>query len=158
MLRHQFKFHFLSILLFSFIFSGCSWQEYFVVSNESASEITLEYEIENPETGFAIFENKPSVYKLNVSNKIDWNEMLTISDGNRMPHIIQIVVPPKSAIVFGNLSNDHYKKHDQYFINGRVFNLKKMKITTNNKIIEIGAENFDNYFKKKDGNIVFSLK
>lgn len=150
-----------SLLFFTsvlFLFSGCSWQEYFVVSNESTSDITLEYEIESFENGFPIFESRPSVYRLDASGTINWNEKVTVADGNMLPQIIQIVLPPKSAIIIGNLSNDQYEKHDQYFINGRKFNLKNMKIVAKNKIIEISPENFDNYFKKKNGFIIFKTK
>ncbi|OFY87272.1 MAG: hypothetical protein A3F72_17395 [Bacteroidetes bacterium RIFCSPLOWO2_12_FULL_35_15] len=151
----------ISLLFFAsvlFLFSGCSWQEYFVVSNESTSDITLEYEIESPENGFPIFESHPSVYQLDASGTINWNEKLAVADGNMLPQIIQLVLPPKSAIIIGNLSNDHYEKQDQYFINGRKFNLKNMKIVTKNKIIEISPENFDTYFKKKNGFIIFKTK
>lgn len=152
------KFRFLFFVFILFLFSGCSWQEYFVVSNESNSEIILEYEIESPENGFPIFESHPSVYRLDASGTINWNEKVTVADGNMLPQIIQIVLPPKSAIIIGNLSNDQYEKHDQYFINGRKFNFKKMKIIAKNRTIEISPENFDNYFKKKNGFVILKMK
>ena len=151
------KIRLLLFLFIPFLFSGCSWLEYFVITNESTSEINLEYEIENPANGFAIFESHPSVYQLDVSNNINWNEKLSASDGSMMPLFVKTTLPPKSGIVIGSLSNDHYKKHNQYFINDRKFNLKNIKIITKNKIIEISLENFDTYFKKKDGYIIFRM-
>jgi hypothetical protein len=144
-----------SILL---LFSGCSWQEYFVITNETTSEIIIDYEIEIPGKGFAIFGDKPSGYRLNASNNIDWDKMLLLIDGNMDPQFIQIVLPPGSAIIIGTLPNDHYEKQGQYYINGRNFDLKYLKIASKNKVVEISPEKFDSYFKKKDGCIVFRMK
>jgi len=55
-------------------------------------------------------------------------------------------IPPHTAVEIGQLQNDTYEKHDQYFINGRVFNLEK--ITISQKKIDIVPSAFDNYFKK----------
>ena len=141
-----------------FLFSGCSWVESFIITNETTSDITVEYEIENPSNGFAIFDNFPSTYQLNKSNNIDWEKPLFIIDNDTTKLVFKFVLPPKSAIIIGKLYNDTYKKYNQYFINGRKFNLKKLNVINNLNIPEITPQNFDNYFKKNDGCITFKIK
>jgi hypothetical protein len=53
------------------------------------------------------------------------------------------------AVPVEHLSNDTYKKHDQYFINGRSFNLKKLSIKKGTTTLQITPENFYDYFVKK---------
>jgi hypothetical protein len=149
---------FCSTILLAFIFSGCSWQEYFVISNETNSEVTVEYKIEDPATGFAIFETKPSVYTLNSSADIDWNKELSVIDKDTALLSIHITLPAKSTLVFGHLSNDNYETYNQNFINARVFNLTNLHVNNNETIIAITPDNFDRFFKKKNGNIIYRIK
>lgn len=146
------------IIVMMFLFSGCSWQEYFQIINETSSDITIEYKIENPVGGFAIFENHPSVYQLNSSNNVDWDNQLSIIDKDTALLVIRLTLPAKSTTVFGHLSNDRYEKYNQNFINGRVFNLTNLSINNNQNTTLITPINFDNYFKKENGNIVYRIK
>ena len=146
------------IILLTFLFSGCSWQEYFEVSNETDLAITVEYKIEIPENGFTLFDNKPTVYQLNSSNEIDWDKQLTFVDLDTSLLTVRLNLPKKSILIFGRLSNDHYEKHDQYFINSRVFNLTSLSINNNEDFTSINPDNFDDYFKKKNGDIVYRIK
>ncbi|MDO8998618.1 MAG: hypothetical protein Q7W45_02555 [Bacteroidota bacterium] len=139
-------------------FQGCSWQEYFVIINQTNSDITIEYEIEQPKSGFAIFDNRQTIHKLSKNGDIDWNETLEVNDLDTSRFIIKLLLAPNTVVTIGNLSNDTYKKHDQYFINGRTFNLKNLKILNSKPIIEITPENFDNFFVKKNGIIALRLK
>ncbi len=152
----------ISIISASFIFllSGCSWQEYFLVKNETASDISIEYSISSPGSGFGfgIFDTSPTIYKLNSSGSIDWNDQLSFVDTDTASLGIRVILPPKSSVVIGYLSNDHYKKYDQQFINGRTFNLKKINLISNGKSTEIIPENFDSFFKKTSGNIEYRTK
>ncbi|MBL7911241.1 MAG: hypothetical protein JNJ41_09335 [Bacteroidia bacterium] len=152
------KIIYLAPLFFLFIFQACSWQESFVITNQTSADIIIEYEILSPETGFGIFDAHPSSYALNTSNSIDWNKQADALDQDTAKYIVKIVLPPKKALIIGQLSNDHYKSHDQYFINGRTFNLKKLKIQNDKTVIEISSENFDTYFSKKEGAITLRIK
>ncbi|MBK7310618.1 MAG: hypothetical protein IPI93_07445 [Sphingobacteriaceae bacterium] len=44
------------------------------------------------------------------------------------------------------------------FINGRTFNLKQLQILSNNKIIDVVPDTFDDHFKKHRGQIRFVSK
>ena len=140
------------------LFSGCSWQEYFVITNENNSDITIEFTIPSPSGGFGIFDTTPTVYKINSSGNIDWNNQLLLVDLDTTLFAVKLLLPPRSSVIIGNLSNDHYEKHNQQFINDRIFNLEKISITNNGKITEIRPENFDNFFKKTSGNIECKIK
>lgn len=146
------------LLLIVLFFQGCSWQEYFVVTNQTNSDIIIEYEIEQPKSGFGIFDNRISLYKTTNSGDIDWNEIKEITDLDTARYSIKIILAPNNALIIGTLSNDNYKSHDQYFINGRTFNLKKLAIKKEKTIIEISPTTFDNYFKKKKGIIGLRIK
>ena len=61
---------------------------------------------------------------------------------------ITFTLPGHAAVEIGRLQNDNYEKHDQYFINGRAFNLEFLLIKTKEKEIKITAKTFDSYFKK----------
>ena len=148
------------VLIFSFVFilQACSWQEYFVITNQTEENINIEYEIISPSGGFPIFEDHPSGYKLNASNEIDWTKTIEPLDLDTARLSVKIILEPKQALIIGYLSNDHYKKHDQYFINGRSFNLKKLQIQKDKTTLTISPENFDEYFFKKNGTIVLRVK
>lgn len=141
-----------------FLFSGCSWQEYFTVFNTTNSEVTVEYEISDVSGGFPIFDHNPSVYQTVRKNQVDWEKKLPVPDEDTSYHGVKIILPPQSALIFGHLSNDHYEKHDQYFINGRSFNLRKLSIHHHRKTVEITPENFDTLFKKLDGHIKYTVE
>ncbi|MES2138358.1 MAG: hypothetical protein V4511_01525 [Bacteroidota bacterium] len=145
---------------FIFLLSGCSWQEYFMVTNETTSDITIEYSISSPGSGFGfgIFETTPTIYKLTPTGSIDWNDQLSFVDTDTTSLGVTVLLPAKSSVVIGYLSNDHYKKHDQQFINGRTFNLKKINLNSSGKSTEIIPENFDSFFKKSSGNIEYRVK
>ena len=129
-----------------------------MLTNETPNNISVEYTIPNPSGGFGIFTTTPTVYKLNSSGNIDWNNQLSLVDLDTNLFTVKLVLPPKSYVIIGNLSNDHYEKDNQQFINDRIFNLEKISIDNNGKSTEIRPENFDNFFKKTSGNIEFKIK
>ena len=141
-----------------FLFQGCSWQEYFVISIQTKSDIIVEYEIEQPKSRFAIFTDRSTIYKTTNSGDIDWNEVYEPIDQDSASLSFKIILPPNKALIIGHLSNDTYKKHDQYFINGRSFNLKKLSIKKGTTTLQITPENFDDYFVKKKGIIGLKIK
>jgi hypothetical protein len=140
------------------IFQSCSWQEYFTITNQTKTDIIVEYEIEQPKIGFAIFDDRPTIYKTSNSGDIDWNEIIDPNDQDTARLSFKIVLAPNNTLTIGHLSNDNYKKYNQYFINGRTFNLKKISIKKETTTIQISPENFDNYFLKKNGIIGLKIK
>lgn len=141
-----------------FLFSACSWQEYFIIKNETKTDIKIEYTVENPVDGFQIFENDPSFYQLDKNGKIDWNEKISVVDLDTSFNTVSVFLPANCSIIIGHLSNDKYVRYDQHFINGRIFNLKKIKIQTKASATEIIPENFDEFFYKKNGNIEYTIR
>lgn len=151
----------LKILLFliasGFLWS-CSWVQYFMVINESNEPIEVSYTLVPPEKTFAIFENKPTTYELKKPGQINWEKKLEIADLDTTFETVKIQLPANTALVFGYLHNDKYTSYNQYFINGRSFNLTEMTIKTGEETITIIPETFDCYFKKQKGNIVWVEK
>lgn len=147
-----------ALFILFFCFTGCSWQEYFVLVNNSNSPIVISYQLEKPESGFAIFDGLIAVYKTNKSLEPDWDKKITVVDKEEAWDSVRFFLPPKCIVLLGELNNDNYTKHNQYFINGRTFNLKAMQIKTEKTVLEIKANIFDNYFKKQNGFIKYVLK
>lgn len=138
------------------LFNGCSWNELFVVKNNSDKSVIISYKIEPfQKSGFAIFDTSPTSYHLNKRGNINWEKQINVTDTDTSQFNLTITLPPKSALIFGRLNNDTYKSHDQYFINGRHFNFIRMEIKKENEVITIVKEQFDNFFKKVKGEIIF---
>lgn len=144
-------------IIISVFFVGCSWQEDFVISNRSASPITIEYRLQDSTKGFAIFEHKPMVYELNTVGAINWEKPISIVDADTARLLVKMVIPANSSLIFGHLSNDHYTSYNQYFINDRNFNLKNIRIINHDIVTDIIPETFDAYFKKDKGEVVFKI-
>ncbi len=148
------------VFLFTIIavlFTGCSWQEYFIISNTSSSSINIDYKLKDSTKGFDIFDQIPTAYTLTASGTIDWENPLTILDTDTTLLSVKLVIPANSSVIIGHLSNDHYTGYNQYFINSRNFNLKQIRIINHEKVIEIIPQTFDTFFKKDMGEIVFKM-
>lgn len=141
----------------AFVLNACSWQESFIVKNQSDEDLVVYYQLKNPTKSFAIFSYTPQVYKLKNNYELDWNSEINILDMDTAILQIKIIIPPKHALVLGHLSNDKYKKYNQDFINDREFNLDFLKISNTQHQVYIVPETFDNYFKKQSGNIVLGI-
>ena len=140
------------------LLQGCSWQEYFVLANQSGSDITIEYEIELPTDGFPIFDDVPRAYDLEPDGAILWDRTGPIADLDTARSRIKFILPPNKGLMIGRLSNDNYQSHDQYFINGRHFNLKHLRIRNGRTTTEIVPGHFDDHFTKQDHVIMYSIK
>lgn len=136
---------------------ACSWQQYFVITNNTDDPVSVVYRLASPAGGFGIFETSPSGYGITRKGKIDWNRTLKITDRDTAHDKISIEIPAKSALIIGVLSNDHYKNHDQNFINGREFNLKHLRIVSRSGSREITPDNFDSFFKNEKGFITCKI-
>jgi hypothetical protein len=146
----------IGILILSIFIGGCSWQEYFVLENNSDSSIVVSYSLSQA-NGFPIFD-EAAAYMTTNSGEIDWNKKITIKDADISALGFQFTLPPNSRFIFGRLSNDHYSNCSQYFINGRVFNFQQMEIKMKDRNITITKDGFDSYFKKKNGCISYEVK
>lgn len=142
----------------SLCLSACSWNEYFVIGNKSESELIVQYMVSDTKNGFPIFTNHPSLYKLKSSGEIDWNAKLNLLDLDTSLNYFKFKVPVNSALIFGELSNDHYTGYAQNFINDRHFNLNNLEIIQSDDTVFIKPNTFDSYFKKTKGYILFELK
>ena len=128
-----------------------------MVKNTSDKYIVVSYEIEPIERGFALFNTIATMYNLNNRNNIDWNKEITVTDNDTSSCVININIPPKSALIFGRLSNDVYKSHNQKFINDRHFNFIKMEIKKLDETTIITKNDFDNFFIKKGVEITYEI-
>lgn len=147
------------LLLLSITFSGCSWSEYFMVSNLSDQSIFVNYAITAPQGhNFGIFEPSPTFYSATKNGKIDWNHKIEVKDSDERDEVVSIYLPAKSIMVFGSLQNDNYESYDQSFINSREFNLDYISIEVNSQVFHTSKKHFDKEFKKEDGHIKLEVK
>lgn len=151
-----------SFFLSFFFLQSCSWICRFYISNTTNEPMSVEIKLNDTPTGFPIFHYagkyfSPRQYKLKSKDAVDFNSSVEakIDTFENSSHY-KIQIPPHAAVEIGQLQNDKYEKHDQYFINGRIFNLEKISIAE--KKIEISPATFDNYFHKgKLGEVYFVL-
>ncbi len=130
-----------------FLLSACSWKEYFIIYNESQAPINIEYKL-NPSKEFHVFTQEPRIVGMNKM-EINWSENCTYKDLDSTKNAVKVILPPNSALIFGELSNDHYSSQKQNFINGRNFNLEQINIQQAYKTISISPINFDSMLKNK---------
>lgn len=146
---------FLVWFLFLQLFWSCSWVQYFMVVNESNQPIEISYTLTPPEKTFAIFDATTDAYELKSKGCLNWEKKLTLADADTTNEKVMITLPANAVLIFGRLHNDKYTSYNQYFINGRSFNLAELTIKTAQKTTSILPETFDNYFKEQNGNIVW---
>jgi hypothetical protein len=147
-------------LVFVYALQGCSRMEQFAIFNNSDKPVYVIYELDPGNKGtFPIFTDRPSSHKLNSSGDIDWEEEAdAINDSDNNLNTVSVSLQPHSALIFGTLLNDEYAHHDQQFINGRWFNLKKIQIRYNNAVLDIIPATFDQHFKKHRGKVCFVVE
>ena len=154
-------FFYLSLLFFITQFYSCSWIVGFYVINSTNETITIELKLQDSIKGsFPIFEYRDaSAYSIDNRNKIDYQKsfQITYDTLQKFSHL-RFKLPPKSAAQIGALHNDKYKKHDQYFINGRVFNLEKLIIAKGSSVTTITYDSFDRFFEDKNNGVEFVVK
>ncbi len=130
-----------------------------MVKNLSSQNITIRYELEDSKSGtFNIFTAQPDGESLSNKGTLDYKDRTKLEDKDTTWNGIEIILKPNYAMVFGNLSNDHYINKDQYFINSRTFNFNMMEIEYGDNLIKITKNNFDDYFRKEKGIIAHEVK
>lgn len=140
------------------LLQGCSRQEYVVVTNRTGADIAIEYEIELPMDGFPMFNDVPRVYDLEPTDAIRWDRTRPIVDLDTTRSRVHFILHPDKGLMIGSLSNDTYARYDQYFINGRQFNLKRLTVRKGSTTTVIKPEHFDQYFTKQGNLIIFSIR
>jgi len=156
---------FYSLLIICFFsLQGCSWICRFYIANTSNEAIRVEMKLMDSPSSFPIFHYPKYYYGKLEKYDLKKNGAVNLEKGaievradtlDKFSHF-RFEVPPHSAVEIGALQNDHYEKYNQYFINGRTFNIERILISE--KKIEIVPSTFDNYFRKgKFGEIYFVL-
>ncbi len=151
-----------SILLFTLTqLTSCSWIVGFFIINGANEEITIEMKLQDNISGiFPVFEYRDgTVYGVDKHLKVDYqnSRQITYDTLEKFSHV-QFKLPAMSAVQIGTLHNDHYKKHDQYFINGRVFNLEKLIIKRSKGEVTITYDSFDRFFENRNNGVEFVVK
>lgn len=147
------------LIFFGFVLSGCSWVERFVIFNTLNESILVNYTLTQPdENGFAIFDQYVECYELKNNQNFDWNKSISVVDTDSSQFSFSFEIPAQTAFIFGHLHNDSYEGYDQYFINGRSFNLESLEIISSTQKVSTTPEAFDQLFKKKDGVIGYEVK
>lgn len=145
------------ILSVCLLFWGCSWQQYFCISNTGNTPVSVEYAVTFAFNGFPIFENSPELFKTTSKGKIDWENPLHSETENTPDTVIRFQLLPQTTAIIGRLSNDHFTAYNQYFINGRVFNLVYIRIINAGDTTMIVPETFDRFFINNNGVIELSV-
>lgn len=140
------KWHLFSFLLAALMFSGCSTQQYFIVSNSTDEAIVINYTLENPTGEKALFGVAGEVYQSNREYYPNWEHKLPYKDLNISDETVSIKLGSKSTLVFGALSNDKYDSNKKKSGAGKEFNLKKMTFTLNGVDFLIDENNFHDFF------------
>ena len=140
-------------------FQGCSWVNRFFVVNTTGKPVTVEIKLNKNVTSFPIFHYR-ELYAYPCENKKpEWGQQKEIlADTLEDYSHFKVQLPAHTALEIGRLQNDKYEKYDQYFINGRVFNLEQLLITSGGKETKIVATTFDKYFSKENGEIFYFVK
>ena len=140
------------------LFTACSWQQYFAVFNNTDKDIYIEYCIKRVNGGFPIFDQEPEFYKTNKKNNINWDAYLLQNTELLNDTTIRFTLAPSSVSIIGVLSNDNYTSYNQYFINGRSFNLEYIRIVNGNDTTLVVPDTFDNYFLNDNGVIAYKAE
>lgn len=154
-------FSFLFLIFLAISLQGCSWICGFYIANTTNHPITVELKLTDMPGSFPIFHYprfhnaRLCRYDLKKNNSIDPGTSTYMTTGDTLDVFshYKLVIEPHTAVEIGQLQNDHYEKYDQYFINGRTFNLERIVISE--KKIQIVPSTFDNYFKKGKNNGVY---
>jgi len=139
------------------LLQGCSRQEYFVLANRTGEALGIEYEIDLPMNGFPIFNEVPRVYDLAPNEAFRWDSTRPIVDLDTMRSRVRFILLPGKGLMIGSLSNDPYVSHDQYFINDRHFNLKRLSVRKGGTNTVIFPEDCNRYFTKQGNLVIYRI-
>ncbi len=153
------KLFFPLLVSFVFILQSCSWICRFFIVNTTDKPISVEIKLNKTVKNFPIFHYREFYLHEAKGAKISDDTKEFLADTLEDYSHIKFELPAHTSVEIARLQNDKYEKHDQYFINGRVFNLEALLINDGKKEIKITTETFDTYFKKgKYGEIYYYVK
>ncbi len=153
------KIKFLLFLLTLFLFQACSWVVPFYIVNTTDKPFEIEIKLMRSVNSFPIFNSREFYLYEGSDKKIDWEKQKeVVPDTLEDLSHLKFTLPAHSSVEIGRLNNDKYEKYDQYFINGRVFNLEGLLIKQGGKETRIVPATFDTYFKKENQGVTFRVK
>ena len=150
--------HLLSFLLTSMIFSGCSYQQYFILSNATNDTISVRYSLENPKEINALFTLPAEIYQANRDYFPDWEHQLPFKDLDITDNNVYIKLPPKSVLILGTIHNDKYDSKTKKTNGGKIFNFQQMTFETNGVAVVIDEANFHDYFLEEGGLYRYTIR
>ncbi|MBX3723957.1 MAG: hypothetical protein KF713_19070 [Turneriella sp.] len=139
-------------LVFAFFILGCSSMTRFIIVNKSPVAVLLVIDIPKQKAGSVIFSPFGFSFYPFKNGLLD-SENFSVYAPEKPGDVHEISLPGQTALEIGHIMNEKYQNSKQAFLNGRVFNLKKLKAAN----IEIDKENFDQYFKKTSYGVVLDL-
>ncbi len=152
------KWHLISFLLASLLFSGCSVNRYFILSNSTDKAISITYSLDDPTGEKAIFGVTGEVYQSNKKYYPNWERKLPYRDLNSSDDTITINLGSKSTLIFGTLLNDDYNVQTKRSTTGKVFNLKEMTFSVNGTDYLINEDNFHDFFLEDGGTYKYVIQ
>lgn len=131
---------------------ACSSITPFLIVNKSNLAVVVTLDIPRPKSGSVIF--SPFGFTLiPFKNDLpDYENRATITPKHG-GDVHEVNLPAHTVLEFGHLRNEKYENTRQKFMNGRVFNLKKLSAAKT----EITADNFDSFFKVTSYGVVWVL-
>lgn len=150
----------LLILLIIPFLQGCSWIIQFFVANTTNNPVKIEIRHQKAPGSFPIFHYNEFYLYEGDESKVNWDKQREINPDTLENYAhFTLTIPAHSTLEIGRLNNDKYEAHNQYFINGRVFNLDSLSYYIGIKRTIITKNTFDNYFKKgKHGGVFYFIK
>lgn len=138
-------------ILLALLLTSCSWTVPFYVINNGAMPRTLEIRLSKERDSIPIFD--PRHFAV-----LPWSAGEPDHDGRHdlkatWSEVVRVEIPPHSALRIGYLSNDKYENSGQKFINGRAFNLVRLRAGQT----EVTRETFDQHFRKTSAGVVWEL-
>ncbi len=148
----------LLIFFSSVIFSGCSFQRYFILGNATDEAISIQYTLRNPTELHVIFEKEGAIYQSNRDYSPNWQHPLPYLDLNNSDEKVVINLGAKSTLVFGTLSNDEYDVNSMKTARGKIFNLVEMTFSVNGVDYHITKDNFHDFFLEEGGTYKYIIQ
>ena len=140
------------------MFSGCSINRYFILSNSTDETISIKYSLDDPTGEKAIFGVSGEVYQSNRDYYPNWEHKLPYRDLNNSDKTVSINLGPKSTLIFGTLLNDDYNTNTKTSTTGKVFNLIEMTFSVNGIDFFIDKDNFHDFFLEDGGTYKYVIR
>jgi hypothetical protein len=148
----------ITFFLVSLFLAGCSYSESFALVNRSTDEIEFSYLLSELTPQEGLFDKWIELYEENGEGYPDYSKDLSVVDLDTAANRIRIIVPSKSVLVFGNISNEHYDSKRRITNGGKSFNLSEIQLQQNGRIVEMSTDDFHKHFRESNGFFSLILK